>query len=218
MAGRRMFARTVVCTGRFVDLPDSAQALYFQLGMNADDDGFAEGALILRMCRKGEEDLRLLEQAGLVRVFGEDLITYLVDWRVNNQIRKDRYQESPYAHLLEEAPASSPAVELDRSQEEAQEGPEKARKPEEPAARTPGREKHMAPSPLCLPRAAQAQPWMGVEGTREQAWMNGKGPPTRVGADAHIGPGFWAETAGDMRKDKLFGCGTRREDFSAICP
>ena len=176
MAGRRMFARTVVCTGRFVNLPDSAQALYFQLGMNADDDGFAEGALILRMCRKGEADLRLLEQAGLVRVFGEDLITYLVNWTVNNQIRKDRYQESPYAHLLEEAPASSPAVEPER----AQEGPKKARKPEEPAARMPGREKHMAPSPLCLPMAAQTQPWMGAEGTCEeegQAWMNGKGPP-----------------------------------------
>ena len=130
MAGRRMFARTVVCTGRFVDLPDSAQALYFQLGMNADDDGFAEGALILRMCRKEEADLRLLEQAGLVRVFGEELITYLVDWKVNNQIRKDRYHESPYAHLLEEAPA--PAAEPETTQEEE---PEK--EPEAPEKETP---------------------------------------------------------------------------------
>ncbi len=156
MAGRRMFAKTVVCTGRFVDLLDSAQALYMQLGMNADDDGFAEGALVLRMCRKEEKDLRLLEKAGLVRVFGEDLITYLVDWAVNNQIRKDRYHESPYAHLLEEAP--SPAAEPEKGPEASpkepekepeasKQEPEKARKPEKPAAKMPKRETQRSPAP-----------------------------------------------------------------------
>ena len=152
MAGRRMFARTVVCTGRFEDLPDSAQALYLQLGMAADDDGFAEGALVLRMCRKEEQDLRLLEQAGLVRVFGAELIAYLVDWTVNNQIRKDRYHESPYASLLKEEAAPVPVDEPEREPEEVPEEapkkePEKARKPEGPAPKTPKREKQGAPAP-----------------------------------------------------------------------
>ena len=40
MANRRMFSLDVVDTDRFLDMSASAQALYFHLGMRADDDGF----------------------------------------------------------------------------------------------------------------------------------------------------------------------------------
>ena len=40
MANRRMFSSEVVCTDKFLDMPSSSQALYFQFGMKADDDGF----------------------------------------------------------------------------------------------------------------------------------------------------------------------------------
>lgn len=108
MAGRRMFARTVVTTGRFTRLSVGAQALYYALGMEADDDGFAEGLMVLRMFGSEEADLRDLEKMGYVKVYGEDLITYIVDWDTNNQIRKDRYRESRYAYLLKEAPEETP--------------------------------------------------------------------------------------------------------------
>ena len=39
MAERRMFHRLVVESDKFLDLPIGAQALYFHLGMQADDDG-----------------------------------------------------------------------------------------------------------------------------------------------------------------------------------
>ena len=39
MANRRMFSLDVVDTDIFLDLPISSQALYFHLGMRADDDG-----------------------------------------------------------------------------------------------------------------------------------------------------------------------------------
>ena len=39
MAERRMFHTTVVESDAFLDLPLQAQALYFHLGMHADDDG-----------------------------------------------------------------------------------------------------------------------------------------------------------------------------------
>lgn len=39
MARRRMFSLDVVDTDRFLDMPSSTQALYFHLGMRADDDG-----------------------------------------------------------------------------------------------------------------------------------------------------------------------------------
>lgn len=40
MAHRRMFSLSVVDTDRFLEMPSSTQALYFHLGMRADDDGF----------------------------------------------------------------------------------------------------------------------------------------------------------------------------------
>lgn len=38
MASRRMFSKDVVCSDRFLDMPASAQALYFQYGLEADDE------------------------------------------------------------------------------------------------------------------------------------------------------------------------------------
>ena len=40
MARRRMFSLDVVDTDAFLDMPSSAQNLYFHLGMRADDEGF----------------------------------------------------------------------------------------------------------------------------------------------------------------------------------
>ena len=40
MANRRMFSLDIVDTDAFLDMPMSAQCLYFHLGMRADDDGF----------------------------------------------------------------------------------------------------------------------------------------------------------------------------------
>ena len=43
MAERRMFHAAVVGSDAFLDLPPAVQALYFHLGMAADDDGFVNG-------------------------------------------------------------------------------------------------------------------------------------------------------------------------------
>ena len=40
MAERRMFAMTIIDSDAFLDMPLSAQSLYFHLCMRADDDGF----------------------------------------------------------------------------------------------------------------------------------------------------------------------------------
>ena len=40
MAERRMFSKTVIDSDVFSDMPLTTQALYFHLGMRADDDGF----------------------------------------------------------------------------------------------------------------------------------------------------------------------------------
>ena len=40
MAERRMFAKTIIDSDAFLDMPLSTQSLYFHLSMRADDEGF----------------------------------------------------------------------------------------------------------------------------------------------------------------------------------
>ena len=44
MARKRSFSRDVITSTSFLDMPLSAQGLYFHLCMNADDDGFIDNS------------------------------------------------------------------------------------------------------------------------------------------------------------------------------
>ena len=101
MANRRMFSVEVVCTDKFLEMPASSQALYFQLGMKADDDGFVSAPKqITRMTNASDDDLRLLSSKGFIIPFESGVIV-ISDWKVNNYLRKDRYTET--RHVIEKA-------------------------------------------------------------------------------------------------------------------
>ena len=102
MAERRMFAKSVIGSARFLRMPPSSRLLYYDLGMAADDDGVVEAFSVMRMTGAVEDDLRVLVSKGFLTVLNEDLVAYIVDWSKNNQIRKDRYQPSIYQNLLEQ--------------------------------------------------------------------------------------------------------------------
>ena len=100
MAERRMFSKKIVQSGRFLKMPATTRELYFQLGMSADDDGIVEAWNVMNFTNAREDDLRVLIAKGYIQILdNEDLIAYLNDWDVNNQIRKDRYHESIYTEL-----------------------------------------------------------------------------------------------------------------------
>lgn len=100
MANRRMFAKTIIGSARFLRMGTSARLLYYDLGMYADDDGVVEAFSVMRMTGASEDDLRVLHAKGFIRVLNEDLVTLINDWNTNNLIKKDRYQESVYKELL----------------------------------------------------------------------------------------------------------------------
>ena len=100
MAERRMFSKRIIGSARFLRMPGSTQALYFHLGMAADDDGIVEAYPIMQMVNASEDDLRLLAAKGFVKVLNEDLVTYILDWQENNKIRADRKVNSIYKDLL----------------------------------------------------------------------------------------------------------------------
>ena len=50
MAEKRMFARKIIDSDAFLEMPLSAQALYFHLNMRADDDGFVNNPKRMSEC------------------------------------------------------------------------------------------------------------------------------------------------------------------------
>lgn len=94
MANRRMFSKSVVDTDLFLELPISAQALYFHLGMAGDDDGFVSAPKkIIRSVGCSGSDLQSLVDAGFAIQFSSGVIV-ITDWLANNCIKSDRYHES----------------------------------------------------------------------------------------------------------------------------
>ncbi|CAK1245216.1 DNA replication protein DnaD (DnaD) [Fructobacillus fructosus] len=96
MAQRRMFSKKVTDTDVFLDMPLSAQALYFHLNMHADDDGFISNArTIQRMVGSSEDDIKLLIAKKFILPF-ENGVQVIIHWRVHNYIQGDRYHETDY--------------------------------------------------------------------------------------------------------------------------
>lgn len=95
-----MFSQRIVESARFLKMPSSTQALYFHLGIHADDDGVVEGYNVMRQTGSTEDDLKILAAKGLITVLNADLVTYINDWKENNRIRSDRKVDSIYRDLL----------------------------------------------------------------------------------------------------------------------
>lgn len=96
MAVRRMFSQTVVSSDAFLDLPLSSQALYFHLGMRADDDGFINNPrTIMRLTGANQNDLDLLIAKSFLLNMGDGIMV-VKHWQANNYIQKDRYKPTEY--------------------------------------------------------------------------------------------------------------------------
>lgn len=103
MAARRMFARAVVGSGLFLRLPVKSRLLYYDLGMDADDDGAVDVLSVLRKTGATDKDLEPLVDGGFVAyLLREPPVVYISDWKRNNLIRKDRYTEGLYRSLVEQ--------------------------------------------------------------------------------------------------------------------
>ena len=100
MAERRMFAKSIIGSARFLRMPPSSRLLYYDLGMYADDDGVVEAFSVMRQTSATEDDLRVLVSKGFVTVLNEDLVSLITDWNTNNFIRSDRYHPSIYKDLV----------------------------------------------------------------------------------------------------------------------
>lgn len=96
MAERRMFAKTIIDSDAFLDMPISTRLLYFDLSMRADDDGFVNSPKkIIRMTGASDDDLRLLIAKNFIIPF-ESGVVVIKHWKIHNYIQKDRYKKTMY--------------------------------------------------------------------------------------------------------------------------
>lgn len=96
MAERRMFAKTIIDSDAFLDMPASSQMLYFHLAMRADDDGFVNNPKkIQRMIGAADDDLKLLLVKNFILAFDTGIIV-IRHWKIHNYIQKDRYVPTIY--------------------------------------------------------------------------------------------------------------------------
>lgn len=100
MANRRMLAVSVINSARFIKMPIDSQNLYFHLAVRADDDGIVEAFSVMRMLGTGEDNLRVLNAKGFVKILNDDLVAYITDWNEHNLLRPDRKIDSIYKKLL----------------------------------------------------------------------------------------------------------------------
>jgi len=100
MAERRMFAKTIIDSDAFLDMPVTARLLYYDLSMRADDDGFVNSPKkIMRMIGASQDDLSILALRKFIIPFDSGIVV-IKHWKIHNYIRKDTYNATPYQDEL----------------------------------------------------------------------------------------------------------------------
>jgi hypothetical protein len=95
MSQRRMFSPDIVESEEFLTMPISSQALYFHLGMGADDDGFIQPKMIMKMLGANDDDLKVLLAKRFILAF-ESGVVVIKHWLIHNMIRVDRYKTTRF--------------------------------------------------------------------------------------------------------------------------
>ena len=188
-----MFAKSTIGSARFLRMPSTSRLLYYDLGMQADDDGVVEAFSVMRTTGATEDDLTVLASKGFVRVLNEDLVTYISDWSRNNLIKKDRYHPSIYHELLvqiDDGTQMEPTWNPDGTQVEPEVREGKVREgegegePQAAPAPTPGKERSLQ---FVLPTLEEVTAYVQERGSRvdsqgfidfyaSKGWLVGKTP------------------------------------------
>lgn len=96
MANRRCFSMAIVDSDAFLDMPSSAQNLYFHIGMRSDDDGFCASPMkIIKIVNASNDDLKLLIAKKFLLECNNGVVV-VKHWWIHNTMRKDTYKPSNY--------------------------------------------------------------------------------------------------------------------------
>ena len=89
-----MMSKSIIETDKFMDMPMSAQCLYFHLLLRADDDGFiVSPKRTMRSIGCTDDDMKILIAKSYVLAFESGVIV-VKHWRIHNYVKRDRYKQS----------------------------------------------------------------------------------------------------------------------------
>lgn len=92
-----MISREVICSDEFVEMSFVSQALYFQMLINADDDGFVSNPKqITRSIGATEEAMHELLSNNYIIQFKTGIIV-LRHWLAQNKVQADRYKPTKFS-------------------------------------------------------------------------------------------------------------------------
>lgn len=96
MADKRMFSKAIIDSDVFLDMPLSAQALYFHFSMRADDEGFVGNPKrIQRLIGASDDDVKILLAKRYILAFDSGIVV-IKHWYINNYIQNDRFHPTTY--------------------------------------------------------------------------------------------------------------------------
>lgn len=97
-----MFSKKITNSDEFVKLSSSAQALYFHINQEADDDGFNNQIeMAMYKAHASSDDLIALLGKNFIIRFESGVIV-IKHWRMHNAIRKDRHNPTNYQEELKQ--------------------------------------------------------------------------------------------------------------------
>lgn len=90
-----MFSPDIICSEEFLEMPVSCRDLYIQLAIRADDDGFIQPKIVMRMIGSDGDDLKILIAKRFLLAF-DDGVVVIKHWLIHNIIRSDRYKATRF--------------------------------------------------------------------------------------------------------------------------
>lgn len=184
MARRRMFSLDVVDTDAFLDMSSSAQALYFHLGMRADDDGFVSSPKrITATVGASPDDLKLLAAKGFIIPF-ESGVCVIRDWKINNYLRPDRYTPTLYQAEKQQLASHGMPPGIPNGIPAVDTGKDRLGKVKQNAADKPPRTRFIPPTleevaAYCHERGHKVDPQRFHDFYTANGWTQGRGKPIK---------------------------------------
>jgi len=90
-----MFDKSIIETDEFMDMSMTTKALYFLLGMEADDEGFVSPKRVMRIYGGSEDDLKILIAKNYCIAFQSGVVV-ITNWHENNYLDKKRVKATRY--------------------------------------------------------------------------------------------------------------------------
>ena len=100
MASARLIVPAIYKSRTFLRLSPTVRDLYTYLVLDADNDGIVEAYGVMCMINASDDDLRVLQDRGLIYVLDEEWITYIRDFQKYNKFDPRNFRVSRHRDLL----------------------------------------------------------------------------------------------------------------------